>query len=173
MLRFIFRWRSQRPNKYISIHPMLRFITLTPGSNAITCKFQYIQCYGSSLYCGWHVFLLSIRLRIFQYIQCYGSSDEQIGELIGHSGFQYIQCYGSSGKRRRVTMKFMQKADPLVQMSLIYSGNGFRVQQGISEGNQRVNWIIRRSFYAPVHREIFWKEVFKVLIKFNPSAPFN
>ena len=71
MLRFIdiviFEWWSLR----ISIHPMLRFIFSSEIATLQNQIFQYIQCYGSSVFC-----LVETRdFSQFQYIQCYGSSN--------------------------------------------------------------------------------------------------
>ena len=49
MLRFIHKPMEKRNNaKLISIHLMLRFIFLPPGSKSGKEKFQYISCYGLS-----------------------------------------------------------------------------------------------------------------------------
>ena len=97
----------------ISIHPMLWFFLYLLYQVRTLIKFQYIQCYGSSVVgVG-----LKCRPNIFQYIQCYGSS--QVKKLLLNlcrisihpmlwfflkvtsrplpsPQFQYIQCYGSS-----------------------------------------------------------------------------
>ena len=54
----------------ISIHPMLRFIAAGMAVKAVTARFQYILCYGSSTAAA----AFFTALAAFQYILCYGSS---------------------------------------------------------------------------------------------------
>ena len=55
---------------YISIHPMLRFITITPVLFLKSPIFQYIPCYGLSN----TIMELKDLVYAFQYIPCYGLS---------------------------------------------------------------------------------------------------
>ncbi len=97
----------------ISIHLMLRFISLVCASEIPLSRFQYISCYGSSVV---DVVVVDVVV-VFQYISCYGSSFNkwyyiQIFYISIHlmlrfiaivskrvpvfPVFQYISCYGSS-----------------------------------------------------------------------------
>ena len=51
-----------------------------------------------------------------------------------------------------------------------YSAVGW--QQCVSEGNQRIDRIIRWTFYPFIHHKIFWKKILKRPIKLNPCLPF-
>ena len=76
----------------ISIHPMLRFIAAGMAVKAVTARFQYILCYGSSATGATKVAVTSR----FQYILCYGSSTAAAAFFTALAAFQYILCYGSS-----------------------------------------------------------------------------
>ena len=93
---------------------MLRFNLELDKSNTIKAVFQYILCYGSTLF-GLNI---NVHLRIFQYILCYGSTPTIIcaGAPLNYFNtsyvtvqpnsstrflelsaiFQYILCYGST-----------------------------------------------------------------------------
>ena len=57
----------------ISIHLMLRFISIPNGNNKIGKVFQYISCYGLSC----QSIIPAFHVSVFQYISCYGLSDQQ------------------------------------------------------------------------------------------------
>ena len=100
----------------ISIHPMLRFIKrakcplyyifdfntshvtvyrLTWADLDAKMRFQYIPCYGLSLF----TFKKRSASNLFQYIPCYGLSAELQSDQRQSSKFQYIPCYGLSERK--------------------------------------------------------------------------
>ena len=88
-------WKRQtnaEKHTHISIHPMLRFITVRNNNPYRLDKFQYIPCYGLSKW-DWFV---TLTFSEFQYIPCYGLSHHNCYFSCHSSKFQYIPCYGLS-----------------------------------------------------------------------------
>ena len=99
--------------RFISIHPMLRFIKQKRQKNSDHPIFQYIPCYGLSLTFldstpnMFHFNTSHVTVYLapkvphsadngFQYIPCYGLSKGECCKVVVISPFQYIPCYGLS-----------------------------------------------------------------------------
>jgi|GEM_PF-3370024 len=76
----------------VSIHLMLRFIGHCTLYSFGLYRFQYISCYGLSLW----TFVQKRMDKKFQYISCYGLSEIDCYPTGDDMLFQYISCYGLS-----------------------------------------------------------------------------
>ena len=93
MLRFIYVANTASDkHTAISIHPMLRFISIFHCVRQFIRIFQYIPCYGLST----SAFKQVQAGASFQYIPCYGLSTSFVSQKIFLVRFQYIPCYGLS-----------------------------------------------------------------------------
>ena len=169
-------------DKYISIHPMLRFNFLKFVCNKLGFfSFQYILCYGSTscIQKIGHEFIK------FQYILCYGSTNAnttratatnkisihpmlRFNVIISHQlqckkGFQYILCYGSTA-----VSICSRSINPTFQYILCYGSTAFRARRRV-RGMEFQYILCYGSTICPCQKHVRNRISIHPMLRFNLS----